>query len=186
MRFMEIRITTKQILLVLNIITWIFFLGLCVEAGGIIFNAGYVLIKPAVAKYFWNGADLSALIARDQGQFITQIVLISIVALLKAILFYRILKLFYDKRFSLAKPFSPGLTRFVFTIAWLCLGAGFFSHWGARYDNWLEKNGTPMPDVDLLRIGGADVWLFMAIVLVVIGHVFKKGIELQNENDLTV
>ena len=37
-----------------------------------------------------------------------------------------------------------------------------------------------------LGIGGGDVWLFMAVVLMVIGQVFKKGIELQTESDLTV
>jgi hypothetical protein len=43
-----------------------------------------------------------------------------------------------------------------------------------------------MPDIHYLRIGGADVWLFMAVVLMVIGQVFKKGIALQTETDLTV
>jgi len=38
----------------------------------------------------------------------------------------------------------------------------------------------------LLHIDGADVWLFMALVLFVFAQVFKKGIELQNENDLTI
>ena len=31
---MEIRITTKQILLFLNILSWIIFVGVCIEAGG--------------------------------------------------------------------------------------------------------------------------------------------------------
>jgi hypothetical protein len=35
-------------------------------------------------------------------------------------------------------------------------------------------------------LGGADVWLFMGVALLVIGRVFKKGIEIQNEIDLTV
>ena len=43
-----------------------------------------------------------------------------------------------------------------------------------------------MPDIHQLRIGSGDVWLFMAVVLIVIAEIFKKGIELQNENDLTV
>jgi hypothetical protein len=43
-----------------------------------------------------------------------------------------------------------------------------------------------MPDMHYLRMDGADVWLFMAVVLIVIGQVFKKGTELQTESDLTV
>jgi uncharacterized membrane protein len=40
--------------------------------------------------------------------------------------------------------------------------------------------------VNLLKIGGADVWLLMGFVILVFAIIFKKGIELQSENDLTV
>ena len=183
---MEIRIGTKQILLLLNILSWITFIAVCVEAGGIMFNAAYVLYKPDVAKYFWNGADLSALIAHDRGQFMTLAIMMTIVAVLKTIIFYLIIKTFYDGKFNMQRPFNTDLTKLVFSIAWLCFGAGLFSSWGVKYTAWIERQGIPMPDIHVLRIGGADVWLFMAVVLLVIGQVFKKGIELQTEGDLTV
>lgn len=183
---MEIKIGTRQILQLLNILSWIIFVGLCIESGGIIFNTVYALYKPVVAQYFWNGADLSALYSHDKGQFITQTFLMSIVSVLKALIFYLIVKLFYDKKFNFDKPFNPEVTKLVFNIAYLCLGAGLFSLWGARYAAWIKEHGIPMPDIHFLRIGGADVWLFMAVVLIVIGQVFKKGTELQTESDLTV
>jgi hypothetical protein len=37
-----------------------------------------------------------------------------------------------------------------------------------------------------IKFEGADVWLFMAIILLIFGMIFKRGIELQSENDLTV
>jgi hypothetical protein len=43
-----------------------------------------------------------------------------------------------------------------------------------------------MPAIESLRIGGADVWLFMGVTLLVIGQIYKKGIEIQTENELTV
>ncbi|MCU0404432.1 MAG: DUF2975 domain-containing protein [Chitinophagaceae bacterium] len=183
---MEIKIGTKQILTLLNILSWIIFIATCVEAGGILFNSLYVLYKPTVAKYFWNGADLSALIAHDKGHFFTQIILVTIVAVMKALIFYLIITLFYDKKFSLDKPFHPGVNGVIFKIAWLCLGAGLFSNWGVKYAVWIEKQGIEMPDISVLHLDGADVWLFMAVVLMVIGQVFKKGIELQTESELTV
>jgi Protein of unknown function (DUF2975) len=183
---MEIKIGTKQILTVLHILSWIVFLGLCIEAGGIIFNTVYALYKPIVAKHFWNGSNFSELYAYDKGHFITQTVLISIAAVMKALVFYMITKLFYDKKFSIAKPFTQDVTAVVFKIAYLCIGTSLFSFWGMRYAAWIKKLGIPIPDTEQLRIGGADVWLFMAIVLFVIGQVFKKGTQLQTENDLTV
>jgi len=183
---MEIRITTKQILLFLNILSWIIFVGVCIEAGGIIFNSVYALYKPTVATHFWNGTDLSALYAHDKGHFIAQTTLMSIATVMKALIFYLIIKLFYGKKFNIPSPFHPVILRMVFNIAYLCLGAGLFSLWGTRYAAWIEEQGVQMPDIHYLGIGGGDVWLFMAVVLMVIGQVFKKGIELQTESDLTV
>lgn len=183
---MEIRIGTKQILNLLQILCWIIFLGLCIEAGGIIFNSVYALYKPIVAKYFWNGTDLSNLYSHDKGHFITQTVLMCIVAVMKTLIFYLIVKMFYNNKFSLAKPFNSDATAVVFNIAYLCFGTGLFSIWGARYASWIKEQGITMPDIQYLRIGGGDVWLFMAVVLIVIGQLFKKGIEIQSENELTV
>jgi hypothetical protein len=183
---MQIKISTQQMLKLLQILSWIIFIGLCIEAGGLLFNTGYALYKPIIAKYFWKGADFSALYAYDKGYFMTQTGLMSIVTVLKALIFYLIIKLFYEKQFSMAKPFHPAVTGFVFNIAYLCLGAGIFSYWGANYAGWLGEKGVPMPDIHFMGIGGADVWLFMAVVLIVIGQVFKKGTELQTESELTV
>lgn len=183
---MEIRIGSNTILKLLNILSWIIFLGLCIEAGGIIFNTIYALYNPIVAKHFWNGTDLSPLYSFDKGHFITQTVLMSIVAVIKALIFYLIVKMFYDKKLNIAKPFNPAITNSVFKIAYLCLGAGLFSLWGARYAAWIQGQGVQMPDIHYLRIGGGDVWVFMAVVLIVIGQIFKKGTELQTESDLTV
>lgn len=183
---MEIKIGNKQILVLLNILSWIILIGLCIEAGGIIFNTVYALYKPVVAQYFWKGADLSALYAQDKGHFIAQTSLMAIAAILKAMIFYLIVKLFYEKKFSLAKPFHPEVTGLVFNIAYLCFGTGIFSNWGARYAGRIKTQGIPMPDIHDLGLDGADIWIFMAIVLLVIGQVFKKGTELQTENDLTV
>jgi len=43
-----------------------------------------------------------------------------------------------------------------------------------------------MPEIQYLRLGGADVWLFMGVILFVLAQIFKRGIEIQTENELTV
>jgi hypothetical protein len=183
---MEIKISTKQVLMLLGILSWIIFIGLCIDAGALIFNTIYALNKPIVASQFWNGIDFSALYAHDKGHFIAQNILLIIVAVMKALIFYLVIKLFYNKKLSIDKPFNPAVSGVVFNFAYLCLGAGIFSRWGTNYAKWIQSQGVPMPDVENLRIGGGDVWLFMSVVLFVIGHIFKKGIELQTESDLTV
>jgi Protein of unknown function (DUF2975) len=184
---MEIKITTKHILLVLQVLSWIIFLGLCIEAGGILFNAFFTLvINPVAAKNSWLGVDLSGLYDFDKGYFITENVLMGIVAIMQAILFYLIVKIFYNKKLNLTQPFNNELKRLISNMAYLALGIGFFSLWGAKYTKWLVTKGITMPDIESLRLGGAGVWFFMGIILLVIAQVFKRGIEIQSENDLTV
>lgn len=183
---MEIKITTKQLLLVLQILCWIIFVGLCVEAGGIIFNAVYALFKPVVAQYFWNRADFSDLYQHDKGQFLVQTGFMTIVALMKVLIFYLLIQLFVEKKLDFSKPFTPYLSGIMIKIAYLCLGAGLFSLWGTRYASWFQSQGIRMPEISILHMDGGDVWIFMAVVLFVLGQIFKKGIALQTENDLTV
>lgn len=184
---MKIEIGTNQILKILYIISWIIFIGLCIEAGGIIFNAVLAqVVPPEKSQLLWKEIDLTHLRQFDKGYFLTQTVLISIVVVLKAIMFYLIVKILHDKKLNLVQPFNKEVGKFIANLSYLALGISLFSYWGAKNALWLSKQGVQMPSVTDLRIGGADVWLFMCIVLYVIAQIFKKGIELQEENELTI
>ncbi len=97
---MEIKITTNQTLKVLQILSWIIFIGLCIEAGGIAVNTIITLfINPPGVENFWEGADyLSSLYKFDHGHFFVIALAMIIVVVLKAIMFYLIVKLFVEKR----------------------------------------------------------------------------------------
>ncbi len=185
---MEIKITTSQILNVLKILSWIFFIGLCVEAGGIAVPAFITLaINPLVVNNFWEGADyLSSLYNYDHGHFFAITLIMTIVAVLKAIMFYIILKLFMDKKLNLSQPFSSDLRRFIIKLSYLSLAIGLFSYYGYNYTVWMAEKGLGAADLKALNIAGADVWIFMAVILFVIVQIVKRGIEIQNENDLTI
>lgn len=184
---MEIKISTKQILKILYILSWILFIGICIEAGGFIFNSIITLvINPVEAQYFWTEVDLSVLYKYDPGYFLVETTLMSIVAVMRALLFYLIIKILHDKKLNMSQPFNKEVGRFIFNISYLALLIGLFSHWGVNYRAWLIEQGVQMPDIEHLRLGGADVWLFMGVTLLVIGQIFKRGIEIQTENELTV
>ncbi len=184
---MEIKIGTQQILKILNVLSWIIFIGLCIEAGGIIFNAIFTqMVNPEAAKHFWKEIDLSGLYKYDSGYFLVITLLISIVLVMKAIMFYQIVRVLHNKKLNFSLPFNSYIARFISTLAYLALGIGLFSFWGVKYTQWLVDQGVTMPDVRYLRLGGADVWLFMCVVLFVIAQIVKRGIELQEENDLTI
>jgi hypothetical protein len=178
---------TKLILKILYVLAWIIFVGLCIQAGGFIFNSFFtMLLNPVGAKRFWQEVDLSALYYFDRWYFLIETSLMSTVAILKATIFYLIIKILHTKNLSMTKPFSNEVGRFLFRISYLSLMTGIFCISGNSYAKWFTKHGVQMPDIQDMSMGGADVWLFMGVALYVIAQVFKRGIEIQSEQELTV
>jgi hypothetical protein len=185
---MEIKLTTNQVLKVLQILSWIIFIGVSIDAGGIIVNTIITLFfNPDGVKNYWEGADyLSSLYNFNSAHFTVITIVMAIVAVLKAIMFYLIVQLFVEKKLNISQPFSTELRSFIVKLAYLALGIGLFSHCGSEFSMWLAQHGLPKADLQALRIGGADVWIFMAVILFVIAQIVKRGIEIQTENDLTI
>ena len=185
---MEIKITTNQILKVLEVLSWIIFFGLCVEAGGIIVNTFITFfINPLGVENFWEGSDyLSSLYKFDKGYFGVITLIMIIVTVMKAIMFYLIIKLFAEKKLNISQPFSHQKRRFILNLSYLALGIGLISHSGYKYSLWLTKQNVQTADLESLHLEGSSVWLFMAVILFVIVQIVKRGIEIQNENDFTI
>lgn len=178
---------TNSMFKVLYVLAWIILLGLCIEAGGSIFSAFYTLvINPINAATFWVKNDLSGLYHYSSGHFFAETLLISIPSVLKVWMFYLIVKILHDKQLDPAQPFNNSVKLFIFEMSYLAFGIGLFIAWGVEYTKWLVEQGVKMPDTSDLRLGGADVWMFMGVILFVIAQIFKRGIEIQEENDLTV
>lgn len=173
----------------LNILAWIIFVGLCIESGGLIVNAYISLfINHAASSKFWGGIDLYELYKFNQSHFVTIVVLMIIVSILKSILFYLIVNIFHKKKLNLSAPFNETLGTYIFNLSYLAFGIGLFSYWGFKFSNNLNLNAvTPLiRNMQKLQFQGADVWLFMGVILLIFAMIFKKGIEIQSENDLTV
>ncbi|MEY3500052.1 MAG: hypothetical protein RL308_1721 [Bacteroidota bacterium] len=171
----------------LNVISWILFVGLAIETGGYITNAVVTLFfNSEWAGHFWGHIDLSSLYNYNFGFFIGFTFLIIIVSLLKTILFYQTVSIFHKKKVNLANPFNETVKEYIFNFAFIALGIGLFSYAGKSFSHWLMSQGLQMPALENVKLGGSDVWLFMGITLLIFAKIFKKGIELQTENELTV
>ena len=178
---------TNLVLKILYVLSWIIFVGVCIEAGGSIFSSFYTMVINSYnARTFWEGNDLSALYNYDPGHFLAETSYISIAGVLKAIMFYLVIQIQHDKKMNLAQPFNNEIRRFILKVSYLAFGIALFTWWGVKYTKWLVSQGVPMPDTQNLRLGGADVWLLMGVTLFVIAQIFKRGIEIQSENELTV
>lgn len=180
-------ISSKQIMKVLLVLSWIIFIGVCVDAGGFICNTIFMLTQnPFGGTYFWNGANLTSLYDFDEGYFMVIASLMIIVAVMKSLMFYWIVKILHEQKLNMEQPFNKDVGDFIFKLSFAALAIGIFSSWTANYSIWLVEKGVAMPTLEQMNVGGADVWFFMTVILFVIGHIFKRGIEIQSENELTV
>jgi hypothetical protein len=173
---------------VLKILSWIIFIGLSIEADAIVINTFISLfINPEGVENFWKGKEyLSSLYQYDYGNFMVIAIIMCIVAILKAIMFYLIIKLFLNKKLDFYNPFSLELRQFITKLSYIGLGIGLFSISGEKYSELFSKQGLQAVNLKLLNLEGADVWLFIAVILFIISHLVKKGIEIQTENELTI
>ena len=178
---------TDYTIMLLNVVSWMIFIGLCIDSGGFITNTIYTLFfNPNAANRFWSDLNFSELYNYNQSHFVTVTALMIIVSVLKSIMFYLIVNIFHQKKFNLLNPFNESFGKYIVNISYLVLAIGLFAYWGAKFTNWLMLQGVSMPSLQNLKFDGADVWLFMGVTLLIVAKIFKRGIELQTENDLTV
>lgn len=177
------KITTETILKVLNVITWIIFIGLCIEAGALIVNFIYSIFKPEIIQNLYQKLDLSKLYAYSKSAFYVIYSFIIIIALLKAILFYFLIKLLL--KFDLAKPFAESISKQILRISYFTLSIGFLGKLASKIAESLSKYS-----IDVLQTqqfwNDSNAFIMFGLILLVIAKIFERGIELQSENDLTI
>ncbi len=173
----------KFIFQALQVIAWVIFIGLCIEAGALLVNFIFSMFNPLVLKNLYQKLDLSALHARSQWAFYGMYSFILSIALLKAVLFYVVIKLVSD--IKLEKPFNELVAKQIMQISHYTFSIGLLSYIARETSKGLQHHGYDINKMDEFW-ADSQAFILMAAVVYVIGTIFKKGVELQNENDLTV
>ncbi|MFD2563306.1 DUF2975 domain-containing protein [Aquimarina rubra] len=171
---------TKEILSAMKILSWIIFIGLCIKLGVILFSSIMSLfVNKEAAENLYLGLDLSNLYDFSINHYISILSLLISITALKAYLFYLVIKIFSKINFD--KPFTKVVTRLISSISYISLWTGLLAYFANGYGKWVLKKGAEF------RIDwGSSEFLFMAGIVFVIALIFKRGVEIQSENELTV
>jgi hypothetical protein len=167
----------------LHIITWIIFVGLCIEAGGLIVNFIFSIYKPDLVHKLYQKLDLSELYNHSKWAFYAMYSFIVVIAVLKAILFYVVIMLLH--KLDLLKPFNSYVAGQITKISYYTLAIGLFSYIARQTSQNLMHHGFELGTLNQFW-ADSNAYIFMAAVIYVIATIFSRGIEIQNENDLTV
>lgn len=171
---------TNQILSVMHIVSWIIFIGLCIQTGAILTTSLIsIFMNPQAADNLYLGLDLSGLYAYDKQQYLYIISFIIALPAIKAYLFYLVIRVF--RKLNMDHPFSDHVVALITKISHVALGAGIVALIAQRYCTWLLHRGINV-DMDW----GGTGFLFLAGIIFIIALIFKRGTEIQNENELTI
>ena len=167
----------------LHIVAWVIFVGLCIEAGGLIVNFIFSLYKPEFVKNLYQKLDLSQMYNLSKWAFFGMYGYLLVISILKVYLFYVVIRLI--SKLNLTKPFSSYVAVQITKISYYTLSIGIISSLAQQTAKNLQQSGF---EVDMLNPfwGDSQAYILMAAVIYIIATIFSRGVEIQNENDLTV
>ncbi len=167
----------------LKIIAWIIFVGLSIEAGGLLVNFVFSIYRPDFVENLYQKLDLSDLYSRSQWLFYVMYGFILLIALLKALLFYTVIMLV--TKLDLLKPFNNFAATKITFISYYTLVIGVLSYIARETTKSLLHRGYEINNLDQFW-ADSQAFILMAAIIYVIATIFARGVEIQMENDLTV
>lgn len=175
--------TNNFVFKVLKIVAWILFVGLCIEAGGLLVNFIFSLYKPEFISNLYQKLDLSEMYTRNKWVFYGMYSFILSISFLKAYLFYIVIKLV--TKINLSKPFDNYVSNHITQISYYTFTIGILSYIARQTAKNLVHHGYVTDNLNPFW-EDSQAFILMAAVIYMIATIFKTGIDIQNENDLTV
>lgn len=175
--------TNNFLFIGLLIIAWIIFVGLSIEAGGLIVNFIFSVYNPDFVKNLYQKLDLSEMYTQSEYVFYQMYSFILILSILKAVLFYIVIILMH--KIDMKKPFSTFVSNKILQMSYFTFSIGLISYIARETANNLMHHGINTSKLTPFW-NDSQAFILMAAVIYIIAIIFKKGVDLQNENDLTV
>ncbi len=167
----------------LLIVAWLIFVGLSIEAGGLVVNFVFSLVNPDILPKLYQKLNLMTMYNSSPWSFYGMYSFILVIAILKAYLFYIVVMLMH--KIDLQKPFSSFVSKQITKISYYTFSIGLLSYIAKESAQNLQKHGYVIDDLGQFWVD-SEAFILMAAVIYIISVIFAKGIELQNDNELTI
>ena len=167
----------------LYIVAWLIFVGLCIEGGGLLVNFFFSLFKPEFIQNLYQKLDLTEMYKDSRLAFFGVYSFILTISILKACLFYIVIRLMH--KMDLKKPFNTFVARQITLLSYYTLFIGLLSFIAKQVVNNLMHHGFATNSLNQFW-EDSQAFILMGAVIYIIATIFKKGVDIQNENDLTV
>jgi hypothetical protein len=161
------------------ILAWVVYIGFSIEAGAIIISYIVSCVNPEAAKNLYKGLSLYDFRQYNFWGYTVSIVFLIALPVLKASVAYEVIKTL--SKFNLKNPFTIEVAKRLEKISYIAFAVWIVTMLSNAYVSLMLKItgksfGSLIP---------AD-FIFMVGLTFIIAQVFKRGVEIQSENDLTV
>jgi hypothetical protein len=167
----------------LYVIAWLIFVGLSIDAGGLLVNFFFSLYNPEFVQNLYQKLDLSAMYNASKLAFFGVYSFVLIISILKAWLFYTVISLMH--KMDLSKPFTSFVSKKILQVSYFTLSIGVLSFIAKELVSDLKHYGFVTDNLNPFWTD-SEAFILMGAVVYIIAIIFKKGVAIQIENDLTV
>lgn len=165
----------------LSLLAWISFVGVSIEAGGLLVNFVVSLIKPEIVENLCQKLNLLDLYTDQKILFFGIYGFILPLAFLKSVFFYRVITLL--QKLKMSNPFTSYLTSQIAGMAYFSLTVGAITYLAGQI-------AESMFVQDFVREQLQAFWSDSGAFILIGGLIYitaislKKGVRIQNEDDL--
>ena len=135
--------------------------------------------NPEGAKNLYMGLNLYSLRQYDFGYYTATALAKAAIVILESYTAYLLIKIMM--KIKLSNPFTMEIVKLLEQISYFILMTGVLAIISNSNTKWLAKQLPGLPE-NLF----SGEFIFLAGVVFIISQVFKKGTEIQSENELTV
>ena len=168
----------KKVLKFLYYLSWIVFIGLCLKTGTLIVSYFISINRPEISGYLFGEINLSEYYNYSFYQYSLILLYKIIVFALEAYIALQIILLI--EKLNLKKPFTEGVSSIMKKISSVMLFL-----WIAVVIHNIHMTYIAKANDFILDQFSTD-FIFLAGVIFIFAQIINKGIELQQENDLTI
>ena len=169
---------TEKLLKLMRFLEWIAFIGLFIKAGAIIMSFGVSVQNPEAATDLYQGMDLSRYAKASFAHYTIIVFYYILLYLLQAYIALFITKLL--SAINIEKPFTQTVVDLLNKISYTILAVWILAIIHNAHVIGLEKYA------EIIAAPFAWEYVFLAGIVYVLAQLFKRGIVMQTENELTV
>lgn len=170
---------TESILATMNVLSWIVFIGLLIQLGATLVSYFVSIFNPEMTKRLYMGSDLYSVLKLDFLKYSVIAFLMIALLGLKAYTAYLVIQIL--SKINLAQPFTMRVALLIEKVSHIIFSVWLVSMFINGFHGWLIHNGLPYSENWI-----SGEFIYLAGVIFIIAQIFKKGIEIQSENELTI